>query len=188
MVFHQATRDVIIKETRILSWFSCKWTSSSSCFVDLQEDMKLFSLLLLIFFNHHFRSSSLPDWSDAWQECRDQKSVWQHSGHHRCKWRQIDVVDERCMYGMHLSCFYHKRNHRLLTVNVLFIRSTMRNGEGRFSQRSSVSTTTNGWRWLRAARRMSLNHICMIMRGLICSTAQVRLVRIRITSDVKCGV
>lgn len=51
----------------------------------------------------------------------------------------------------------------------------MKSGEERFSQRSFVSITTSGWRWLKVARLMNLNHISMIttMTGLICSIVQV---------------
>lgn len=53
----------------------------------------------------------------------------------------------------------------------------MKSGGGKFSQRSSVSITTSGWRWSKVARLMSLNHISTITitttTGLISSIAQV---------------
>lgn len=60
-------------------------------------------------------------------------------------------------------------------TNTSSSRSTMRSGAGRSSQKSSVSITTNGWRWLIVARLMILNLISMTttMTGLTCFTVQV---------------
>lgn len=69
---------------RPVSWPS--WLMScinvASCFLMLILE----EILSLVVFS---RGSSLSDRSDARQECRDQKSVWQHPGYYWCKWNTV---------------------------------------------------------------------------------------------------
>lgn len=136
------------------------------------------------------RGSSLPDRSDAWQERRDQESVWQHPGYYWCK--RNTVWRTRCTRG-HMKAHIHIINANTPSVKVSFdinacsvflcdssgtfpCRNMMRNGAVKFKERSFVCIITSGWRWLKIGRLTNQILTCMITTiESIFSTVQVRI-------------
>lgn len=83
------------------SWVMSYIDAASWFFVLILEE--LFSLVVLS------RGSSLSDRSDARQECRDQKSVWQHPGYYWCKWNTVWRTTSQ--HIVHEACSLYPRTH-----------------------------------------------------------------------------